>query len=379
MNNLQTDDIEPSELSDLETKIKERLHEGQTFKNKQELYRVLDLIKDDKTIKGKQKILIERELDRYISYNRFKGNNIMITKIFDIPLPVMDKQIQGIYIVYIEKALLNYFLQQNTEEIKMSSSTLFTVLGMNNKYYSDSNTRNKLVDKDKRFDTWETDNFFFRSYSIMKTILTRAFKNMQDRSEIKVNEEYMIGIQKNNSTEVDWHTADPIEQSLILTIENEVRTEMGYSSKSQIYWHNKGKSFHDKVYEKIREKYGWNAYYNYYHIITSQKHCLIRALEEKELELNKLTLNEKVIEAVNKDAQNRYDRQENRIKESWNKNKDNFKQSADTYEEYNELMKTNVRHYTEEYIDIQKMLSDFFLSIEEEDKVIGYIKEIDKK
>ena len=171
----------------------------------------------------------------------------------------MDKQIQGIYIVYIEKALLNYFLQQNTEEIKMSSSTLFTVLGMNNKYYSDSNTRNKLVDKDKRFDTWETDNFFFRSYSIMKTILTRAFKNMQDRSEIKVNEEYMIGVQKNNTTEVDWHTADPIEQSLILTIENEVRTEMGYSSKSQIYWHNKGKSFHDKVYEKIRKKYGKKA------------------------------------------------------------------------------------------------------------------------
>ena len=103
------------------------------------------------------------------------------------------------------------------------------------------------------------------------------------------------------------------------------------------------------------------------------------ALEEKELELNKLTLNEKVIEAVNKDAQNRYDKQESRIKESWSKNKDDFKESADTYEEYNELMKTNVRHYTEEYIDIQKMLSDFFLGIEEEDKIIKYIKEIERK
>lgn len=74
----------------LEEKIKDRLHEGQIIKNKQELFRILELGDSNRTIKGKQKQLLERKLSAYMNWQKKIGNSIQINEIYVKPLKLID-------------------------------------------------------------------------------------------------------------------------------------------------------------------------------------------------------------------------------------------------------------------------------------------------
>lgn len=365
------------DLIDLGKKVKKKLYEGMILKNKQELFRTLGLIKDGTMLNGNQRKHVEEELSTYCEYSKYKGNQIIINKIYQEPNTSKrdETKVKNIYMKHIEALLLNYILKNSkgSTYINISYSGLFTVLGMNNDYYKNIRTfLNALSDSDYRVTNWELENFIIRSYSIMKTITNRTLDKLSNKSLIHVSKVVMIIDEFEES-----HIASDKEISEILKVENKVMNEMGFKDKSELFIRSKLERYYDKVKAVLKKEFKWTNYYSCLHIVKGSELSLSRALTNAKSELHRLALNEKIVESVDHDADKRYDNQDKKILEEWNNRTEDSPGLYSTFEVFKDLNP----HYPEDYTDVQKKLSKFFLSINPSDyqELVEIIKEHNKK
>lgn len=360
-------------LSDLENKIKNKLYVGQYFNNKMELYKLLELIPSDtKSINSNERQKINKILNAYIICDNSNtlGNSFIISEIFDRPQEILDKRKGKKYITYVETILLKYFLISSTDEIHVTYRQLFELLGLNNNNYYNQEERNKLY-KSKSFSRFETNNFFIRSYSLMKRIVDSSLKSLSNRSKIWYTNNVII-VYPNNSLNDKIHVADSNEIQMILDIENLVLKEMKLNDKTQVFLKGKSSDFYDEVKSIIFDKYGWEDYYKEITIVPCSKKFLERAIEENIEEMKK-TLNYNVVETMNINAKNIYDNQKKYYEEEWNKYKETkiFPDGiglCSSFDSFVSLLSKNKIKYPDNYIEMQEILTKYFMSIIPEDQ-----------
>lgn len=368
---------------ELETKVKSTLTIGQEFKNVMDLLRYVGLVSpDEKTIKGTQRTKLINTISSYINYKYVKGNTIRIIDIYDEPLEIIDKRHEGIYVTFIESVLLDYLIKQEGYTVDMSNRTLFETLGMVNNNYFVKDYRKRLKKVDKRMTNFEQSSFFTRSYSFIKKTIERALNSLNNKSAIfyqknviiESNDYYSNNIEKHNH-----HIATDDEIKIILGIEQDTLKEMGIPGKSQVFLQGKSDEFYTKVKEELQDRYNWCNYYDEYHIVLGKKANLKFLLENNLAELNKMSLNQSIIDGINRDAENKFSRQEERWREEWKeaRSKGEYPNNivaidADTYIR---IMKDTTPHYRENYVDTQKELAKYFLSIVPDDQkaLLDYI------
>ena len=373
---------------ELETRVKNTLTIGQEFKNVMDLLRYVGLVSpDEKTIKGTQRTKLINTISSYINYKYVKSNTIRIIDIYDEPLEIIDKRHEGIYVTFIESVLLDYLIKQEGYTVDMSNRTLFETLGMVNNNYFVKDYRKQLKDKNESISNFEQTNFFTRSYSFIKKTVERALNSLNNKSAIYCQKNIIIESNNYYSGNIEnhnHHIASDDEIECILGVEQSVLQEFKVTGKSQIFLQGRSVDFYNRVKEILLDKYNWCNYYEEFHIVLGKKANLKNILDTNLVELSKMSLNQTVIDSVNKDAENRYRRQEERWREEWEEATSRGEYpngilavNADTYVR---IMKDTTPHYGEDYVDTQKLLAKYFLSIVPQDQktLLEYINNRDK-
>lgn len=109
-----------------------------------------------------------------------------------------------------------------------------------------------------------------------------------------------------------------MKKKIITAAEKTVLNELGIDNKSFAALSFKLSKLCKKVNSYLIKHYKWEGVYKQYKIIFLEKPYLMEALNENEILINKLLLNEKVIEAVDKLAEDLYKVQKEKLDMAYN-------------------------------------------------------------
>ena len=326
----------------------------------------------------------EKRFKRYIKWEKseFNGRTIIITDIYDEPLPKDDMRKLGnnnIYLKYIETILLRYVYYKNSDNqvCYITKNQLWRILGMINKNYKKipySILTNDIEYSDVK--KWELDNFYIRCNTKLNNILYTALKNLKDRSLIAWNTQIMIVVPSEDGKFSHHYVANDEEIKKILKVERKVLKDMGFENKSHVMCKMKMPQFYENVNNLLFELYGWERKYERIKL-NFNKSDVKEALLQDEYRLQMLLLNDLIVDAIDKNAQVVVDnRMEKALKEYEEYTKDYFGKPP-KLEEIDDIFT-----YPKYFVDIQKRLSKKFLSVkfeEEENKSKGDCIAFDKE
>lgn len=314
-------------------------------------YNKLCKILNLESVSGNQKKSQLEELKRYFDYNK-DGTKFIITEIYDKPL---DKEYKypanALYIKYIECILMQYLAEQKGNEAYIVSQKLWLQLGMiNNKFIELQGRNNDLLSMDENMDNICIYDFYKRCRTRFYDIVKKSLDSLQKRYLIKYDDnQYMI--KKENCFNYDIASTEEVEK--ILVIERETLLEFDLENKQQIFLKNLNKQFYEVVNLKCKELYGWDGIYKCYHIIYNQQN-LITALPDDELKLQKLMLNDSIINTMNTQASKLYEKH-GLLSDS---NYDIF-----LLDENADSVDSNKFYYKDNYLEMQQLLSEELLRI----------------
>ena len=147
----------------------------------------------------------------------------------------------------------------------------------------------------------------------------------------------------------EYHEASVNETEKILELKRNTLLEFGFEDERQLLFSNvkKKKEYYDTLEQRFKEIYGWEVY-RAYHIIYNRKN-VITALSHDQIELQKLAINEKVIDKINIQAEN--------IAEEKGIGSDNIAEMLVLGEDVGFT-------YPLVYVEVQKMLAEKLLRID---------------
>ena len=149
---------------------------------------------------------------------------------------------------------------------------------------------------------WELNKFYMRCNTRLNTILFSALNNLQNRSLIAFETQIMIVIPDQDKKGFSKHyVANDNEIRKILAVERNILNVMGFESKNHAACRMKLFEFYEKVNQRLFELYGWERKYERLKIIFN-KDDIKSAITKNEYELQKMYLNEIIIEAIDKNA-----------------------------------------------------------------------------
>lgn len=312
----------------------------------------------------------KKRFDRYLKLEKGRGQKIVITDIYDEPLPEEDGRKMGnrnIYIKYIETILLKYIYYRKGQVCYATRNQLWSILGMiNNCYKKISAKMLRMEIEYSNVTDWELNQFYMRCNAKLNTILFTALNNLSNRSLIAYEVQTMIVVPDYEKGVSKHYVADDNEIRKILSVERSVLNAMNLESKSHAACLMKLSEFYDTVNRKLFELYKWERKYERLKIIFNEKD-IKDAITKNEYELQMIYLNEIVIDAIDKNAQTVVD---NRLKKALLE-----------YDEYLTEWKSNnwgkppkleeieeIFTYPKYYVDIQRKLSQKFLCIKPTEK-----------
>lgn len=335
---------------------------GDIIKNYKELCTLIqEEIKDGNAKKAQLK-----EFERHFKYEKH-GQKFLILDVYDEPLSKNDKRKDGnrkIYVTYIESILLTYLYRLDNNTGYFTKKQLWQLLGMINQMYGKVNI-NDLQDIDSNITPWEINKFYQRCDYKLSSILFSALNSLKNRSLITYEEQYVI-----TENHQKKHIADDDEKKIILEAEKMTLSKMGLYSKSHVALCFRLHEFYKEVNSYLNEHYKWESIYKQYKIIFLDKPYLREALNENEILLNKLLLNEKVIDAVNKHAEDLSGAQKEKLNMAYNDAVTKLKQDDDIWGEIEPIDKDMVKKeykiftYPDCFLEVQKMLSQMLLKID---------------
>lgn len=304
---------------------------------------------------------------RYFKMEKGRGRSIVILDIYDEPLPNDDGRKNGnrnIYLKYIETILLKYIYYKNGQICYATRNQLWLLLGMINNNYKKIPL--KILKSEIEYcdvTEWELNKFYMRCNTRLNTILFSALNNLQNRSLIAFETQIMIVIPDQDKKGFSKHyVANDNEIRKILAVERNILNVMGFESKNHAACRMKLFEFYEKVNQRLFELYGWERKYERLKIIFN-KDDIKSAITKNEYELQKMYLNEIIIEAIDKNAQTVVD---NRMKKALLE----YDEYLESWKENNwgkppklEDLKDEIFTYPKYFVDIQKRLSKKFLTI----------------
>lgn len=312
----------------------------------------------------------EKRIKRYIKWEKSEINSrtIIITDIYDEPLPKDDKRQLGnnnIYLKYIETIILRYVYYRHTEDqiCYITKNQLWRILGMINENYK--KIPYSILTSDLEYSDvkkWELNNFYMRCNSKLNSILYTALKNLRDRSLIDWNTQIMIVFPAVEGKLSHHYVANDDEIKKILAVERKVLKDMGFESKSHVMCKMKMPQFYENVNNMLFKLYGWERKYERIKL-NFNKTDVKEALLQDEYKLQMLLLNDLVIEAIDKNAQVTVD---NRMKKALIEYDEYTKDYFGKPPRLDEI--DDIFTYPKYFVDIQKKLSQKFLSIKNAEK-----------
>lgn len=338
-----------------------RLSKGMVIKNYPELCRILCQV-SYKTGSNSQKAQL-KEFARYFKWEKH-GQKYIVLEIYDEPLPKQDKRKNGnntIYVTYIEAILLKYLSCKKDFTCYLTKNQLFYLLGMINGYYKRI-TLDELELIDTRITKWELDNFYFRCNRKLNDILTSALRSLENRSLISSTEQHVIVTNRN-----EYYTANDYEIKRILNAEKIILEKMGMYSKSHVACCYKMGEFYTLLNEYVSEHYGWDHTFRRYKIV-SNKEFLQQGIEENEIKLQRLLNNERIIEAINKNALKEVDKQKNKLEVAYQMAMEEWVRSENYFDKPTKKKvkeENNIYTYPQIYVEVQNILSSKLLKIDD--------------
>lgn len=337
------------------TKIKKVLSVGQVFPNYTQICKVLN----QKSTGGRSKELQLQNWQRYFEFNR-EGHKFTITKIYDKPLPKIDKREEGnnsVYVDYIMYLIMSYLSRQEGYTATFYKTGLYKILGITNKKYSENlqkHEKRKIINKYEAVTKYDIDDFFSRTPPKLEKILFTALNNLKRRCLLDYFREYEIiePIKKYKGlTDYVSRTATKPEVKEILDIRHEVLETMGLKDMWQVRKQNKLDEFYSMVNEIQFERHGWYRVFTKYRIVFSKEN-MAKDIHSVQEDIQRKLLNQSVCDSLNKQAEYRFrkDYVDPFLLDLYNENTENEKEKV-----------TNIMSDT--YLLAQSQLTDLFIKL----------------
>lgn len=303
--------------------------------------------------KGNQKTLQLKELQRYLEVEKIKSK-FLITDIFNEkkPLEPRDPAGNAIYVKYIECVLLQYLSSVPGNQTYITKSNLWQLLGITNHKYSKYKYKTELIKKEYPILTYfELNNFYQRSWSFIDKVVERSLDSLDRRALIRYQKNVDIIVERADNGQEIHRRATPNEIEELLKIKRSVLLMFDLEDEKQIRYLDlkKRKSFYDTIDNILYNKHNWLRTYTTYHLIYNRENAK-EALSRDRVELEKLTLNEIVIQKINTQAQNTFDKNRDKVVENF----------------YND--KPLGFCYPDWYVEVQEKISELLLRIEDKRK-----------
>lgn len=284
----------------------EKLHIGDCY-----TYKKLCTILDIPYRSGNQMYSQQEQFSLFFSYEKDKSKFI-ITNIYDEPLEAeYDYPSNTKYAHLIKVILLQYIAKKPGYRTYITSSQLWYQLGMINGYFIKyKKDRENIIKINPSMTKFEINDFYSRCGSKFSSIVASAFSSLQNQKLIdvdKVTRIEEICLEDNGNYNIVVHDASDLEKKEVMRIERQVLNELGLSSIKQIGFHKDSAKYYERTAELFKEEFGWDNVYKAFKIIYN-KDDVIEAISKEDLEYNKKILNGRIIETINQNACNNYDK-----------------------------------------------------------------------
>lgn len=365
---------------------------GMVVKNYKEMCRILN----EQVCGGDSKKAQLKEWARYFLWEK-RGQKFIILDIYDEPLPKDDgRQNKNIYVQYIEVILMKILSKQkNTKEpFYITTNQLWKLLGMiNNNYKNISlDDLNNMI-TDYEVTSFDMKKFYQRCNQRLREILFSSLNKLEDRALIKYEIETVIVFLDEDRKTV-YKPANDIQKKKILKAERKALLDMQLKSKQHAYAKFKETEFFEKVNAYLHEWYGWEYTFNRVKINYNKSDVLetVYRDEEKlrsdfeEMKLQRLGLNDRVVEALYKNAQimaeNRHKKADQEYQEAIEKYKNEYMVIGEIPESF--LPTKNDLHifdYSPYFVELQNRLTDELICIRkpQERKRIIELNDVDSR
>lgn len=301
------------------------ISEGELFKNYQELSNVLD--QPIKTGNAKKAQL--KDWERYFKYER-KGHSIIITHIYDVPLPENKNKTK--YITTIQKLILDKVVQfDKAGYMFISKSELMKELRMINQNYTYMKYKQLRLAKHMNISLEEVEDFYLTSDDLLKRNIEAALNSLRNQSlvhwshaitivklqaDVETNRHNEIKVRKEehkneyNEEVVTFSASKPIsnkiykkatkeEIELILETEKQVQLKYNCDSINEIFKKGLANKFYKEVRDILFADQHIYWYFNSYEIVANEKYIYSKYEELLDLELNDLEREESMSELNN--------------------------------------------------------------------------------
>ena len=342
------------------------LQKGTVAKNYKDMCTLLDC----EPCTGNGKIFQIKNWQRYFNFKK-AGHKFIITEIYDTPLPQSDarKVKEGKYNKYIELLLLRYVSTCENNMLEITKKGLYKILGMVNQNYDiltyDNCTGTVDHDMGHKISKFNINNFHQRVENKFSKILYNTLDSMKKRNLIHYCKKIIITADDGYDLERGGSiTALPYHEGIIEDMFQKVLDEWGYANLSQVSLRYKTKEFYEEVNKRLNDEYEWKGFYT--HILISMldhedaQHLSAEDIRGLSPSVQRERFNNLLIEDINGQVDSKYE-----------------KYQSETVEDICSGKIKGFR-YDESYLEAQKELSDYFLSLKYEDKYKSFWLSVDK-
>lgn len=369
-----------------------RLESGMVAKNYKEMCETLG----EEICEGNSKKAQLKEWSRYFAWEK-KGQKFIVLDIYDEPLPKDDgRQNKNIYVKYIQVILMKILSKQkNTKEpFYITTNQLWKLLGMINDNYKNislDDLNNMITDYEVT--SFDMKKFYQRCNQRLREILFSSLNKLEDRALIKYEIETVIVFFDEDRKTV-YKPANDIQKKKILKAERKVLLDMGLESKQHAYAKFKETEFFERVNAYLHEWYGWEYTFNRIKINYNKSDVLETVYRDEaklrsdfeEMKLQRLGLNDRVVEALYKNAQimaeNRHKKADQEYQEALEKYKSEYMMIGDIPESFLPTKSDlHIFDYLPYFVELQNRLTDELICIRkpQEKKTIIEFNDADSK
>ena len=365
---------------------------GMVVKNYREMCRILG----EEVRSGDSKKAQLKEWARYFLWEK-KGQKFIILDIYDEPLLKEDgRQNKNIYVQYIQVILMKILSKQKNTKAPfyITTNQLWRLLGMINNNYKNISL-DELNDRIPEYNVkpFDMKKFYQRCNQRLREILFSSLNRLQNKALIKYDIEIVI-VYIDTNGEVIYEPANDEQEKCVLKAERKALLDMKLETKRQVYAKFKDTEYFSRVNAYLQKWHGWEYTFNRIKI-KYNKSDVFEAVHKdeiklkndfEEMKLQRLGLNDRVVEALYKNAQvmaeNKHKQAEREYQEELEKYKSEYMMIGDIPESF--LPTKNDLHifdYSPYFVEIQNRLTDELISIRkpQERKVIMEFNDTDTK
>lgn len=282
------------------------LYVGMIAKNYIELCKILDIspVSNNNTNGKKAHI---KEFQRYFDFER-QGREFVITKIYDNVQVKKDNRSKGNnskYTEHINLLVLHRLTCESNNSFTSTKARLLQYLGMVNIRYNDKQENQDFLNSDLQMKEFDLNVFYQRVAQKLDKTLFDSLNIMKRNGIIDYDKETAI-VYRTMNGESQTKIANEAECKYIDSVKAQLLIEMGLESMTDVYLRFKGDTFYSKLRKILFEENGWdNTYIQYSFALMMSS---LTRLSSGELAYERETLNKKILEAVNQQAQVDYEK-----------------------------------------------------------------------